>query len=98
MHSLVEWKNKAKRKPLIVRGVRQCGKTWLIKEFGKREYSKVAYVNFESAKSMQSIFTVDFDINRILLAIQIETGLQITPEDTLIYETQVIGCRQAQVL
>ena len=84
MHSLTEWKNKEKRKPLIVRGVRQCGKTWLIKEFGKRKYAQVAYVNFESSKSMQSIFSADFDINRIILAIQIDTGLRIDPENTLI--------------
>lgn len=84
MHSLIEWKNKTKRKPLIVRGVRQCGKTWLIREFGRREYAKVAYVNFESAKSMQSVFSDDFDVDRILLAVQIESGVQITAEDTLL--------------
>lgn len=84
MRSLKEWKNKSLRKPLIVRGARQVGKTWLIKEFGKREYSKVAYVNFESAKLMQAIFKADFDIKRIIMAVQIETRMQITPEDTLI--------------
>ncbi len=84
MQSLRDWKNKAGRKPLIVRGARQVGKTWLIQEFGKQEYRRVAYVNFESAKLMQDIFKADFDTKRLLLAVQIETGVQIIPEDTLI--------------
>ncbi len=81
---LKAWKDRPSRKPLIVRGVRQCGKTWLIREFGRREYAKTAYINFESAKSMQSLFEVDFDVQRIITAIQIETGVQIIPGDTLI--------------
>ena len=81
---LKEWKNKARRKPLIVRGARQVGKTWLIKEFGRQEYAKVAYINFESAKLMQNVFKADFDIKRIIMAIQIETEILINPEDTLI--------------
>ena len=81
---LKAWKEQKQRKPLIVQGVRQCGKTWLIKEFGRREYAHVAYINFESSKLMQSLFEVDFDVRRIITAIQIETGVQITPGDTLI--------------
>jgi predicted AAA+ superfamily ATPase len=81
---LKAWKEYDKRKPLIVRGVRQCGKTWLIKEFGRREYAKIAYINFENTKLMQSLFESDFDIDRIITAIQIETDVQITPHDTLI--------------
>jgi predicted AAA+ superfamily ATPase len=81
---LKAWKERDTRKPLIVQGVRQCGKTWLIKEFGRREYDKVAYINFENTKLMQSLFEVDFDVRRIIAAIQIETGVQITPHDTLI--------------
>lgn len=81
---LQAWKEYNMRKPLIVRGVRQCGKTWLIKDFGRREYAKLAYINFENTKLMQSLFQADFDIERIITAIQIETGVQITPEDTLI--------------
>ncbi len=82
--ALKAWKEHENRKPLIVRGVRQCGKTWLIREFGRREYARVAYVNFENTKLMQSLFEIDFDIQRIITAIQIETGVQITPQDTLI--------------
>lgn len=84
MHHLKEWKDKAKRKPLIVRGARQVGKTWLIKEFGKTEYEQTAYINFENSKVLQSLFSSDFDIPRIITALQIETGLQIHPENTLL--------------
>ena len=84
IHHLKEWKNKNRRKPLIVRGARQVGKTWLIKEFGRQEYAKIAYINFENAQQMQTIFKADFNINRIIMAIQVETEIQITPEDTLI--------------
>lgn len=84
IHSLVKWKNKQDRKPLIIRGARQVGKTWLIKEFGGNEYSKTAYVNFESSKLLKTLFLENFDIPRIITAIQIETGVQINAEDTLI--------------
>jgi len=78
------WKNKPNRKPLIIRGARQVGKTWLMKEFGKNEYAQTAYVNFEDSKALQSLFLMDFDIQRIITALQIETGVKIKPGNTLI--------------
>ena len=81
---LIAWKNKKDRKPLIIMGARQVGKTWLMKEFGKENYKKVAYVSFYNNKAMEDVFNVDFDINRILMNINIETGITITPNDTLI--------------
>lgn len=84
MSFLKTWKNKEKRKPLILRGARQVGKTWLIKEFGKTMYEQTAYINFENSKTLQSLFSVDFDIPRIITALQIETGIQIHPENTLL--------------
>lgn len=84
LQQLMVWKNKPNRKPLIIRGARQVGKTWLMKEFGKREYTQTAYVNFESSKVLKSLFVDNFDLQRILTAIQIETGVQIHPENTLI--------------
>lgn len=84
LQQLMVWKNKPNRKPLIIRGARQVGKTWLMKEFGKREYTQTAYVNFESSKLLKSLFVDNFDLQRILTAIQIETGIQIHPENTLI--------------
>ncbi len=84
MQELKNWKDKHSRKPLIVRGARQVGKTWLIKEFGKNEYTKTVYINFESSKFLSSLFIDDFDIQRIITALQIETGIQIDAQNTLI--------------
>lgn len=81
---LIKWKESKNRKPLIIRGARQVGKTWLMKEFGKQQYQQYAYLNFESSAVLKSLFTGDFDIKRILTAIQIETGVSVDPENTLI--------------
>jgi len=84
MQALIRWKNKQDRKPLIIRGARQVGKTWLMKEFGKNEYAQTAYVNFENSKLLQTLFVDNFDIQRIITALQIESGVQIESETTLI--------------
>jgi uncharacterized protein len=84
MRYLTKWKQSANRKPLIIRGARQVGKTWLMKEFGRKEYEKSAYVNFESNAALKTLFADDFNIKRILTAIQIETGVTIEPNNTLI--------------
>ncbi len=84
MKELISWKNRHGRKPMIIRGARQVGKTWLMKEFGKNEYSKTVYVNFENSKLLKSLFVDNFEINRIITALQIETGIQVNPENTLI--------------
>lgn len=89
IHQLKVWKDKIKRKPLIISGARQVGKTWLIKEFGRTEYEQTAYVNFESSKVLQTLFSSDFDIPRIITALQIETGIQIDPRNTLIVFDEV---------
>lgn len=81
---LVRWKNSSSRKPLIIRGARQVGKTWLMKAFGREEYTQCAYVNFESNKALKNIFGDDFNINRIITALQIETGVTIDAKNTLI--------------
>ncbi len=80
---LEHWKRSKTRKPLILRGARQVGKTWLLKAFGSG-YPKCAYVNFESSAALKSLFSGDFDIRRIITALQIETGVVIEPENTLI--------------
>ncbi len=59
---LQKWKNNANRKPLIIRGARQVGKTWLMNEFGRTQYLKVAYINFEGNERMQKLFSGDLDI------------------------------------
>ena len=60
------WKNKKKRKPLIIQGARQVGKTWIMKEFGKRYFKDTIYINFDNNEVMKNVFEIDFDISRIL--------------------------------
>lgn len=84
LEKLVEWNNKKNRKPLILKGARQVGKTWLMKEFGKRYFKYTAYVNFDNNKRMEEVFSMDYDIERILMTINIETGVKIIPRETLI--------------
>lgn len=81
---LQEWKNREDRKPLILRGARQVGKTWLMKEFGAVSYKNVAYVNFESNQMMRTLFETDFSVERILLAVEAVTGIKPDPDETLI--------------
>ncbi len=84
IETLKIWKQKKNRKPMLVMGARQVGKTWLMKEFGKTYYSKVAYISFYNNKRMKDAFEMDFDIQRILMNLNIESGISITPGDTLI--------------
>ena len=77
MKQLLLWKNNPRRKPLIIKGARQVGKTWLMKEFGRQYYQKVAYVNFDNNSRMKQVFAQDFDLSRILLAINAETGVRV---------------------
>ena len=87
---LIAWKNSPSRKPLIIRGARQVGKTWLMKEFGRTHYSQTVYLNFERNKRLSSLFADDFDVKRIIVALQAETGLTINPEDTLLDRKSVV--------
>lgn len=84
MNELKAWKESAFRKPLIMRGARQVGKTWLLQEFGRSCYAKCIYINFEDTPILQSIFNNDFDMDRIINVLQIFAQTQITPEDTLL--------------
>ncbi len=88
MSALQEWKRSPDRKPLIIRGARQVGKTWLMKEFGA-SYSHCAYVNFENNPRMRRLFDSDFDIERILIGLRVETGQPITPGDCLLVFDEV---------
>ena len=89
LDDLLNWKNSKTRKPLIIRGARQVGKTWLMKEFGKTHYEKVAYINFDNNERMESLFSGNLDIERIIIALQIETGVKIGAQNTLIIFDEV---------
>lgn len=92
---LISWKNSPSRKPLIIRGARQVGKTWLMKEFGRTQYAKTAYVNFEKNKRLANLFTDDFDIHRVIVALQAETGVTITEVDTLLIFDEIQAVPEA---
>ena len=92
--SLVDWKNKNNRMPLVMKGARQVGKTWLLKTFGQQFYQQVAYINFETSSGMKQVFKNDFNLNRILLAIQVETGI-LPNENTLIIFDEIQECPEA---
>lgn len=92
---LQKWKQKNTRKPLIIRGARQVGKTWLMKEFAKNEYENFAYINFEDNQQLKTLFLNDFDIPRILLAIQIATGIKPEPNKTLIIFDEIQEAERA---
>lgn len=89
MHELERWQNDPHRKPLIIRGARQVGKTWLMKEFGKLAFKNTVYINFDNNERMRLLFEGDFDIPRLIAALQIECGCQIEQGNTLILFDEV---------
>lgn len=86
---LLAWKNSKYRKPLILKGVRQVGKTWLLKEYGKRYYENTAYFNFDENEEYKQFFETTKDVERILQNLTLASGQKITPENTLIIFDEV---------
>ena len=84
INDLIAWKNSKSRKPLILQGARQVGKTWLLKEFGRLHFEQIAYLNFESSARLRDMFLPDFDITRLITTIEIEISQKINPNNTLI--------------
>lgn len=95
MNKLISWKNSDKRKPLIVNGARQVGKTWLLKTFGEENYTNVAYISFYNNQRAKNIFENDFDMNRIILSLQLESNEKISPNNTLIILDEIQECPNA---
>ena len=89
MNDLIAWKHTPERKPLILWGARQTGKTWLLKEFGRTQFRNTVYISFYGNRRMASIFDSDYDVRRIINAIEIEMHVTITPEDTLLIFDEV---------
>lgn len=92
LNKLLEWKNSPYRKPLILKGVRQVGKTWILKEFGKKYYDNVAYFNFDENEDYKQLFETTKDINRLLQNLMLASGQQILPQKTLIIFDEVQDC------
>ena len=82
-NDLLNWKNRVGRKPLILNGARQVGKTWIIREFGRREYANTAYINCESTPQIEEVFK-NFDTRRMVTALSAVSGESIAAGSTLI--------------
>ena len=83
-NKLLQWKNDSNRKPLIITGARQVGKTWIMREFGKNEYANVVYINCDNEKRIETLLSEDYNIDRILLGLQAISGVNIKSDKTLI--------------
>ena len=89
IENLDKWKNSKNRKPLIIEGARQVGKTWIMKEFGKKSYNKTVYINFDSNVQMAELFSIDLNVERIIMGLELYAGHKINPADTLIIFDEV---------
>ncbi len=89
MEDLKKWKCNPSRKPLIIRGARQVGKTWIMREFGKSCFDHTVYINFDGNERMKNLFSGDMDVRRIIIGLELEAGFKINPENTLIIFDEV---------
>ena len=89
MGDLLRWKDSERRKPLIIRGARQVGKTWLMREFGRAHYRNVVYVNFDNNRRMEELFSVDLNVERIVMGLELYSGQRIDPANTLLIFDEV---------
>ena len=92
LDKLLVWKKSPYRKPLILKGVRQVGKTWILKEFGRLYYDNVAYFNFDENPEFKQFFQLTKDVNRILQNLMLVSGQKIEPDNTLIIFDEVQDC------
>ena len=95
LKNFIEWMSEPGRKPLVVTGVRQCGKTYAIKDFGNRFFENLAYFNFEGNTALQSIFEYDFDVTRIVMELERYSKQKITDGKTLVFFDEIQACPKA---
>ena len=95
LEALVKWKNDEERKPLVLKGARQVGKTWLMKEFGKACYDNFVYFNFDEEDELKSIFNVNKNPHRIVELLAMISGVKIQPSTTLIIFDEIQECPEA---
>ena len=83
IEKLLKWKQSKRRKPLTIEGARQVGKTWLMKEFGQKEYTDTIYINFDSNSRMAELFASDLNIDRLIMGLELYAGRKIDPDHSL---------------
>lgn len=89
MEKLLNWKQSKRRKPLIIEGARQVGKTWLMKEFGRQAYADTVYINFDANSRMAELFASDLNTDRLILGLELYVGHKIDPESSLLIFDEV---------
>jgi predicted AAA+ superfamily ATPase len=92
---LMAWKDSSSRKPLIIRGARQVGKTYTVKEFGSEHFSNVVVLDFERDRSLNAVFEKDLDPKKLLIELEIHTGSRIIPGETLLFFDEIQACERA---
>ena len=95
---LKAWKENPNRKPLVIRGARQVGKTWLLKEFGKQAYSDTVYINFDSNTRMADLFAVDLDTDRLILGLELYAGRKLIRTILYLFLMKFRKCRKHLLL
>ena len=95
LKTLEEWKASSHRKPMIIEGARQVGKTWLMQEFGRRNYAEVVYVNFDGNEAMRELFSHGYDIERLILGIELHSGKRVKAQNTLLIFDEIQEVPQA---
>lgn len=95
IQAMINWKNDEERKPLVLRGARQVGKTWLMKEFGRRCYKSSVYFNFDEEAQLKSIFETDKNPQRIIELLSMISGEKILPGETLLIFDEIQECPEA---
>lgn len=91
IEKLLKWKQSKRRKPLIIEGARQVGKTWLMKEFGRQAYADTVYINFDSNSRMAELFASDLDTDRLIMGLELYVGHKIDPNNSLLV---LMKCRK----
>lgn len=89
IEKLYKWKGSRRRKPLIIEGARQVGKTWLMKEFGRSAYTDTVYINFDSNSRMAELFAADLNTERLIMGIELYVGRKIDADNTLLIFDEV---------
>ena len=97
IEKLLKWKESKRRKPLIIEGARQVGKTWLMKEFGRLYYTDTVYINFDSNSRMAELFASDLDTERLIMGLELYSGRKLIPTTLLIFDGGTGSAKSAQL-
>ncbi len=95
MTQLAAWKTSPRRKPLLLRGMRQCGKSWVLDEFGSRSFQNTVHLNFDKDTALHDIFETNYDPSRILQELRAYKGVRILPQETLLVFDEIQACPRA---